>query len=275
MSGGPVDGGGLARGLYTALQTRHIALWLKESPLMAAVHDAGWDGAIRITDTNYLMVVDSNVGFNKANTLITTDYAYAVELQPDLTARAALTITYRHAGRPSAEPCLQRVLEYGPNIPYESEIDQCYWDYVRVYVPKGTPLDAAPSFPIAGAQLIGHEASSGEPELLTAEADKDAFTSFFYVPRGGTRVVWFRYTIPGIAAVPATDGLVHFRLLWQKQAGIDAPPVRVTVTLPPGMAYISARAGDAPAAAHTNGRSVVIDFALETDTVVDVAFRAN
>jgi hypothetical protein len=274
-SGGPVNGAGLARGLYTALETRHIAVWLKDAPLAASVHDAGWDGAIRTTDTNYLMVVDSNVGFNKANTLITSAYDYDVELQPDLTARATLTITYRHGGQANASPCVQRVLDYGPNIPYESEIDQCYWNYLRVYVPKGTPLDEASSFPIAAAQLLGKEASSGVPDLLTAESGKDAFTSFFYVKRGGGYAGWFRYTTPRAAAAAAADGLLHYRLLWQKQAGVGAPPVRIAFTLPPGMAFASVRAGSAPVAAHSEGRKVVIDFTLATDTEVDLAFHRN
>ncbi len=275
MSGGPVDGAGLARGLYTAFESRHLALWLRDSPLAASVHSAGWDGAIRTTDTNYLMVVDSNVGFNKANTLVTPSYAYDVDIQPDLTARATLTITYRHGGQPAATPCVQRVLDYGPNIPYESEIDQCYWDYLRVYVPKGTPLDAAPSFPIAGSQLLGHEPSSGEPDLLTAESDKDAFTSFFYVPRGGNYAAWFRYSTPVAAAASAADGLIHFRLLWQKQAGTGAVAVRIAAALPPGATYVSARVGDQPAAPHSDGRKVVIDFTLATDADIDLAFRAN
>ncbi|MBI5878434.1 MAG: DUF4012 domain-containing protein [Chloroflexi bacterium] len=274
VSGGPVDGARLARGVYDALQQRHIAIWPGDSPLSDSLGALGWDGAVRSQAPNYLMVVDSNVGFNKANALVTSAYLLDVSLRPDLTAQNALTVTYRHGGTPPPLPCVQRVPDAGYN--YDDLTNMCYWDYVRVVVPKGAPLTGASRQFIAGSRLLSRADSSGDPEVLASEDDRDAFASFIMVDSGGSRDLWYRYVLTQPVAGREADGLVHYRLTWQKQAGTRAARGRLRLTLPAGAQPAAVRVNRVAQPVRDSGvfpvSTIVVDFTLETDAEFDIAF---
>jgi len=267
------DTGRLALNVYDALQKRHIAVWLKDSAASDALAALGWDGAMRTAEPNYLLIVDSNVGFNKANALITSAYQYEVALKPDLSASADLTITYRHGGSAPPVPCVQRVPDAGYS--YAELMDMCFWNYARVYVPKGAPLVDATRQPLAGARLLSRVDSSGDAEVLSSEGGRDAFASLIMVDSGGTRDLHYRYDLPQPAAAREADGLAHYRLAWQKQMGAGPAHVQFALALPPGARPDVARVNrvavplrDAPGAP---GR-MTLEFTLDTDIDLDVAF---
>jgi hypothetical protein len=255
----------LARGLLGALEERHAFVTLLEDGSEAgAIEEAGWDGALRRAEGDYLMVVDANLGFNKVNPMIGEGIRYAVDLRDPLRPEASLVLEHSHQGEGTGAPC-RHESRYG--LTYEAMMERCYWDYVRVYAPSGSELVEGMHHPIPGDLLVTGRSRSGEPEVLGEEGGKAVFGSFFVLAPGERIETRLSYSLPpGVVEREGDDW--RYRLLIQKQGGADARPVRVTVTLPEG-----ARVADAtPSPAGQEGTQVSFDLELGTDRGLEIRF---
>ena len=65
---------------------------------MAPLTELGWTGAVEPGDGDTLMVVDTNVGWNKVNSLVDRTTVYRITPRDDGSAEAVLEITYQHHG---------------------------------------------------------------------------------------------------------------------------------------------------------------------------------
>lgn len=273
---GNVNAGALGRALYNSICERHLLIYVSEPTLAQSLSRLGWDGAVQASHGDYLQVVDSNVGFNKANALITQSMRYEVAVAPDFAAHATLSIRYRHNGPPSDQPCVQRVPDYGPSISYEALMNQCYWNYLRLYAPKDSVLEEASRYPIAAAHLLSGKGSNGDPQILPSEAGKDVFATFFVVEQGREREVRFRYDLPGSVLRPLVQGAWQYSLYWQKQAGLGAILTEVSLLLPKGVTLVRAEAttGASPAVEATaDGLRLSYQFDLTTDFATAIVVR--
>ena len=98
----------LASTLGQSLQRRDLMLFLEDPQLQEVVRNNGWDGGLRHDATDYLYVVDSNVGWSKADRNIERRVTYQVDLTRGSGPRASLTLGYNnHGGRLLKErlPC--------------------------------------------------------------------------------------------------------------------------------------------------------------------------
>jgi hypothetical protein len=271
----------LARAVLRTLDERHLQIWLADStgPAADLLAEQGWDGAMRRSTSDYLMVVDANMGFNKVDALIQESLDYRVLVSADGTAQATLTI--RHVNRSTGEATCDHRPHYGAD--YEDIMNRCYWDYLRVYAPAGSQLYAATAHPVPANQLVSGRRQGGEAEVLPAEKGKAVFASFFVLPREQETQTRFVYQLPPTALEPpapgATDQSWRYRLLVQKQAGTHAIPLRVTLALPPGASVESAisldGAQDGPAVQQPEPNIVVFDTTLDEDRAFEVNFRLN
>jgi len=219
---------GLLRASRRALNERHLLVYLHSERGSGIAHQLGWDGAMRAVSGDYLMVVHSNVGFNKANALVQQRLQYTVDLRDPLRPVATLTLTLQHTG-PGESPCNQQS-RYGPT--YEEMMQRCYWDYVRVYCPAGTQLVSASRHPIAGAELLSGQDRSGEAIIEPAEQGRAAFANLVLVRPGEAVEVRFDLVLPP-GSVVQQEGGYAYTLLIQKQPGTSAVPVDVRVLLGP------------------------------------------
>jgi hypothetical protein len=131
QNGADLDPTALARALLAMLEGRHLQIAVDDPTLSAWLAERGWDGALQPKEgSDFLAVVDSNVGFNKANAAVKQDFAYRIGRGS--TGLRPLTLTYTHtaAALPSGRPC-DRTPRYGDS--YDDLIQRCYWDYLRVY----------------------------------------------------------------------------------------------------------------------------------------------
>jgi hypothetical protein len=60
------------------------------------------------------------------------------------------------------------------------------------------------------------------------------WAEFFALAPGTERTLIFGYELPRGPLEIDASGLVHYRLLVQKQPGTEAVPLRLQITLPPG-----------------------------------------
>lgn len=201
----------LLRALRQAMDEKHILLYFHEPAAQELLAAGGWDGTVgRNPGGDYLLALDTNMGYNKVNLNVEKSIEYDVTLGNDTAPLAALTITY-HNHSPAQATCEHTT---GITRTYEQRAQGCYWNYLRVYVPPGS-------------QLLAVEGIT-ETETLTNQHGKTVFASFMVVAGGETRVVRFKYRLP----YGFED---EYSLLVQKQAGTDAVPLAVQIALPPGV----------------------------------------
>jgi hypothetical protein len=202
---------GLLWSVKRAIDEKHILLYFHEPAAQGLLTLAGMDGALdRDTAGDYLLALDTNMGYNKVNLNVDKSIGYEVMLNNAAVPQATLTITY-HNRSPAQPECvhLPRV-----KATYELMAQDCYWNYLRIYVPLGS-------------QLLSAEGVT-ETETLANEHGKTVFASFFVVPAAESHTVRFTYRIPDW-------GEEEYRLLVQKQPGTDAVPLKVQIVLPPGV----------------------------------------
>ena len=263
---GSVDWVHLAQALYRALEGRHLLVFVDDADVTRALARLGWDGALRESAGDYLMVVDSNLGFGKVNPLIDEQLDYRVVLHSDGTAAAELALTYVHRGTREGVRC-RHFSPYVGDLAYEDMMHRCYYDYLRVYVPSGSVLRAATSHPTPSEYLLRGEPDDGQAVTLGPDADKTVFGQFFVVEYGEMLATRLAYDLPRVAT-PCEAGQ-RYTLLIQKQPGTDGVPVSLRVVLPPGARLVVAT----PTPRVTEGEELVVDLVLDTDVLVEVVYE--
>ncbi|MCZ7568456.1 MAG: DUF4012 domain-containing protein [Ardenticatenaceae bacterium] len=200
-----VDAGRLLAAVSTALGEKHLQLSFEHPEAQAWARAQHWAGALDpVRPGDYLLVVESNMGYNKANRAVRRVASYQVTLEPP-TATATLTMTYTHmlAGPPSCD----QLVQYAGS--YEAMAARCYRSYVRVYVPAGSALRAA-----EGIRDVEQ----------WDEAGRTVFGGFLTVAPTTSRVVSFRYDLPQTVLVNG-----QYMFFAQKQAGTGDLPLYVEV----------------------------------------------
>jgi hypothetical protein len=203
----PGDWLALAGALDQAAKGKHLLAWpLDDIRLQDDQRRMGLAGDLSRAPGDYLMVVDSNVGWNKADRNISRGIGYRVDLSKAAPV-AELCLTYRHHAPAQEEACDHRA-DYADS--YQAMTEQCYWDYWRVYVP-------------AGAELLSYAGGEGGVEA-DQEAGRTVFGGLLLVRPGETGMICLRYRLPEGTAI-CDEGICTYRLTLQKQPGAGAAAV--------------------------------------------------
>jgi LPXTG-site transpeptidase (sortase) family protein len=255
---------GLARAILESLQEKHLLVMVDDPVAAAWLAEQAWDGSVWRGAGDYVQIVDSNVGFNKADARVQRDASYQVKLTDDGGGRARLTIEYRNSSVAQQGECVQELVPGN----YESNwIDACYWTYLRVYVPAGSQLiDAEPSEWPEGSLWRRSNPAANSPSIHVGRdpTGKEIFGVLVVVPPGEERTVRFDYLLPASAWTPL-DG---YRLYFEKQSGTIEVPVQVAMQ-PPDGARVAA--GDGKSA----GGQVTVELRLRTDQQVKLRLEGD
>ncbi len=197
----------LGKTLERALNEKHLLLYLNDPGVQRLVEERGWGGRLVPTPDDYLLVIDTNVGYSKV---------YQDVEGPSVKLESSLP---RHPGDP-----VSNVLELGYRNPlgvraglacedFSPEgFNNCMKNYLRVYVPEGAVLQ---------------DASGLDGAALTyVEEGKQVFGGVFFLAPGETRSIRLRYAVPRQGGAP-----FKHRLVVQKQPGRDALPFDYTLSL--------------------------------------------
>ena len=228
--------GSLLHAALRALDERHVQITLKDPAAETILSQFGWNGQLAPGRADYLMVVESNVGFNKVNAVEQTRLSYSVDLADRGIPTATLTLAQTNpvAGQLPCKP--------GPSYGsghYADLVDRCYWSYVRIYTPRGaTLLAATPHDEPAEWMLLGQPVT-GTVTTAGGENGTQSFGTLVVVPFSTTITTTLQYVLaPGALAV--AQGQTTYTLRLQKQAGTGAVPIDISVRLPPGAVVRSA-----------------------------------
>jgi len=198
----------LANAVKRCLDEKHVLLYFDDQQAASLVHQNHWDGSLRSREGSFLMLVDSNVGFNKANPRIRQSIRYDLHLADPLSPQATLRIDYTHTSAERPASC-----DHTPRYDdvYEDMMDRCYFDYVRVYVPQGTQLIESEGF------------APGTLESYPGESGTQVYAGFFVIAPGERHRLTLTLDLNPINGVSGV-----FELLVQKQPGTDAHRLHVS-----------------------------------------------
>lgn len=253
-------------GLETIEAFNQRQLMVYTSPEADLLGQLRWDGALRSNPGDYLMVVDANVGFSKANLLVGEGLDYQVALRADGSGHAVVELNYTHKGTGLDITCTQ-VARYGTDITYDKLENTCYFDYLRLVVPPGSQLIQATAHPVLGEYLLRGVTTDGKAVTLQNDLpDRTVFGQFFVVEYGKQLLAHFEYDLPVVVADVA--GQKHYSLLLQKQSGANLLPVRVRLTLPVQARLVSS----SPLPTVQSGAVLEFDLRLDVDRQIEVNY---
>ena len=198
-----VDPAALAAGIVQALDRRSVQVRLFNPVGQTILNEQAWDGALRpLPNADFLAVVDTNMGYNKVDAVLSRALDYQIRWPDDaaLGAEATLTLTYSHPVNVN-DPICRAESYYGAR--YEDMMARCYFNYSRVYVPAGSELLSAQGW--IDATITSRRAEQGTQQ----------FAGYFVLNPGTQHRVTLRYRLP------PTLRPTNYQLVVQRQAGTD------------------------------------------------------
>ncbi len=261
---GLVDGRALAQTALRLLEEKHLLVYLSNPQAQALLAERNWDGALRPGRGDFLMVVDANVGYNKASAKVEEAVIYEVDLSRR-PMQATLTLVYTHTA-PAEYPCVPEV-RY--DLVYEQMMDRCYWDYLRVYVPWDVRLLEATRIPVPGEALWSGEPDSGEVTVRPAEEGPFlSLETLLLLPPGAVQTRSFTWELPESGVVwEGDEGTYTLRV--QKQPGTVGHSLRIRIRLPDGVSLVAAD----PSPSAINGAILIFETRLDRDREFSLRFR--
>lgn len=224
---------------------RSMQVYFSDNGLQGTVKDLGWTGEVRATSDDYLMVVHTNVGGGKTDTVIERDVTVDTFIAEDGTIENTVTLTQTHRGMANA-------LFTGMNNV----------DYVRLYVPEGSTFITGTGFEAPPSSLfqesdrplgidedlaIAMQNVTKDPITETdiwEEQGKTVLGNWIQTAPGETQIVTFTYRLPWSALQGSSSNswafakhlfgakeALSYAIVVQKQSGV-AQNVLVRVHTP-------------------------------------------
>lgn len=194
-----------------ALEERSVQIWMDNTQANTQFGQLGWNGALHtVAGADYLGLVDTNVGFNKVNAVVARELDYKLTWPNGAgkAAQAVVTITYTHPIT-QPDPGCDPTPRYGEN--YDDMIARCYFNYVRLYVPRNSRLIS-----IDGVEADSISSRRGEERT-------QVLAGYFVMETNTEHTVTFTYELP---VAIKEDG---YRLIIQRQSGSGPLPLTWTV----------------------------------------------
>ncbi len=254
----------LGPGLHEALRRRDLQISLIDPTGAALLARYHWDGAVRPGNADFLMLVDANLGYNKANVHIQRSASYTVDLRQLDQPTATLHVQHRHT-LADALPCTFQVTFLTGD--YATMTRGCYWNYLRVVVPGGSLLRESSTSPSPGAWMWGGRPESGQVTTEIGPRGATLFATMMVVPTADERTTTLTYQLPS-TVLRQTEQTWTYHLLVQAQAGISPVPLTVTVKLPN-----QARPVHIPASGHFTDGQIVLDLVIDRDAQIELSFE--
>jgi hypothetical protein len=229
----------LSQTLVDLLDQRHILLQFDDPDLTAFLARRRWDGAVRApVKSDFLMVVDTNMSYNKSNAVLKTALTYEVDLSS--LAQPVSRLTVQHTNHATSTiPCILYLPRSEATRDYP--IDECHWTYLRVYTPAGTKLLGASPHAIPAEQTMAGIAIPPRVDDLGNEdlPGIQAFGTLVVIPQRQTVQTGFEFGLPGAVLQTEAKGIWTYRLTIQKQPGIQTVPLTLRLSLPAAAKLLS------------------------------------
>jgi hypothetical protein len=211
------------------LEGGQLLVYFDEPAAQAALEAGGWDGSVDPGSNDYLYLVDSNVGFNKVDSVVQRSLAYQVDLSDLNYPTGRVNVTYQHNGT-GDQDCKQEI-SYGDGT-YQDLQQRCYLDYWRIYAPDGSQLITSTVQPVSADALLSGVGWPGMPESIPGEAGTQVFAGLLMLPMENMSLIDITYSLPTTVVQPVGEYLQEYDLQIQVQPGLEGLPLQLKVKLP-------------------------------------------
>ncbi len=266
-------------GMADALRTKHIQIWMTDPDEQAFVERMKWDGAIKpASRSDYLMVVEQNVGGNKFDYFADQRTSMEVELTEEGDARVTTEITVDNG---TFFPQTKHAMgDSSARAPTGERRTPLHEPMMNVYVPRAARLVGAEA--AEGRECSAVEVVIEEPCRMDVpepgawiddrpaehfELGKRVWSTTLGIPPQEQGSLRFDYVVPGV--VRTEDGRSVYRLVVQRQARVRPETLDVRLRLPEDATQVIAPAFE------RDGDELVLTKELEEDVEVEVSWRSE
>lgn len=268
----PVEQARLGLAMQDMLLRRDVMIYTTIPAWRDWLAAKGWDGALINETGDYVMVVDSNFGYNKMTLYSKQSIRYAVDLRE--TPQSRLTLHYVNNVESNLD-CTQytriapEIEAEGREPNYYDRAVNCYWNYIRVLTPPASQIQdylawATPPewFPLSRA------ANPAQIDALQV-GPYNGFGTMLVVPIQDEREVWFKYSLP--PHMIQRDGTRNrYTLYLQKQPGAPPADLTIEITLPANASLLSSDPDDFQV---MKDNQLVLERSFETDIAIEIVYE--
>jgi hypothetical protein len=246
----------LVRSMGRVLARKHVQIWMADPDEQTFVESMDWDASIRrAKNSNYLYIVQQNVGGNKLN------YSERLHHSMDVTIDGSDAITSTEVR------IFNGIVHPGPRYVI-GDSNGLHRPMVNVYVPlEAELLDAD----IEGTRLdAAAEGTSAWPaENIPAEhteLGKKVWSATLQIPALEEGAVRFEYRVPEVVVTNGNRRV--YRVVLQRQPKVLPETMSLTLRLPDGASGVRAKGWK-----RTND-GFMWERTLKEDTVLEVSWRS-
>jgi len=262
----------LATTISNILYQRDIMIYSVSPDVQNKLTSAGWSGAIGPDIDDRLIIVDSNVGWSKSDQVIDRSGVYEVWLDEE-GSRGELTLNYSHNGPQTDEDCT-RQSPPGEDNDYQSLINRCYWNFIRVYPSGNTRLLEHLPLPLpegAIAAVNGYLTEGHDTFETRFDSSGKYYSALLPVVPGSSNFLRLSQIIDS-ADINFQDAVVTYTLHLSAQPGSSGRSMEIKVHAPEGFSTTNDNDSGTP-----NAEATITTFRsdLLTDQTITAIFNKN
>ncbi len=242
----------LMQGMSKSLADKRMQIWMADPAEQAYIERMRWDGAIRPAEgSDYLYVVEQNVGGNKLDYFVTPTHEVDVSLVGD-DAEISTKVSL-HNGVFMPQPRWSM----GDSGPFHLPM-------INVYVPGDAVLGSATT-DVTRLDTPAPAVWAGVLPPEHREAGKKVWPVTLEIPPGESGSIAYDYTVPDV--VRTAGGRRVYRLVVQYQPKVHPERLVVSIDLPSGAEDVRAKG------AARRGDTLVWDLTMKSDLVLEVSWE--
>jgi hypothetical protein len=222
---------GLAKVGMELIQSGQLLVYVDQPEIAALLTQAGLSGGLEAGRGDYLYLVDSNLGFNKVDSLITRELSYQVDLSRLQNPTARIIVKYQHTVSENV-PCKHEPT-YGKGT-YADMQTRCYWDFWRIYLPVDNRLTGSSVLPVSGNLLLNKSDWNGPVQQEPGEKDLSVVSGMMVLPTHSQQETKLQIDLSPNFIKKDKDGNWVYSLRIPKQPGLAWLPVSIQIKLPDG-----------------------------------------
>lgn len=257
----------LVRLVVKVLDERHLLVQVDNPAITELMRRHGWGGEVKPSGGDFLMVVDSNVGFNKTNAVVESRISYDIDLDDLSSPTGSLVVSHKNTAVPMTE-CHHWNKVANPDEE-KYPITDCYWDYLRLYTLSGTELLGASVQTVPAEWMILEQSVPPQVDILDEKIEGvRGFGTLKVVPGGESISTGFRLGLPASVIRRDNNGNLVYSLKIQKQPGTVGVPITIRLHLPNGATVLAL-----PPGAVVENLNILFQTALVTDLQLEFVFQ--
>jgi len=214
--------------------SKDLMIYSANPEIQSLIQEIGWGGVFPNSKGDRLGIVDSNIGWNKVDRNIDRKFNYRVDLSELDDPNAELELEYTNRSIADDKKCDIQSQIKGRS--YSDLLNDCYWNYIRVYFQNGSELeinDELPLDPGSIAAKVGGQLAGSRTIHQMFDDNGQYISGVMAVDPESSRSVTFRYSLPR-QVLQENDGVFEYTLNVIAQGGTRGRQGRVTVKLPDG-----------------------------------------